>query len=87
METDTEITYNSNIISNYNLTPRTKKKYKESEVIKYIVKVLKLILFYIAIIILIIFIIKKNSLSKIKQRKELTNIILNLEAIINNQQK
>lgn len=75
METDTE--YVSNEISNYKFSSKKKKGYK---IIHYIVKGLKAI-FYIAIITIIIFIIKKNILFQIKQKKELTDKILTLEEI------
>jgi hypothetical protein len=78
MERDTEITNDSNIISKYYLrSKKGKENSKES-----IVKNFKIIILYIAIITTIIIIIKQNNLSKIKQKKELTDIVLNLKRII-----
>jgi Mn2+/Fe2+ NRAMP family transporter len=71
MERDSEIINDSNTIPNYYLrSKKAKKKSNES-----IVKIFKIIIFYIAIITSIIFIIKQNNLSKIKQKKELTGIV------------
>jgi len=74
METDRE--YVSNETSSYKFSF---KKRKKSKIIQNISKYLKAI-FYIVIITIIMLIIKKNNLSQIKQRKELTNKILTLEA-------
>jgi hypothetical protein len=83
MERDTEITNDSNTISKYYLrSKKGKEKSKES-----IVKIFKIIMLYIAIITTIIFIIKQNNLSKIKQKKESTDIVLNLKRIINKHQQ
>ena len=83
METDKEIICDSNIISNYNLSSKTTKgKSKESKVIKYIGKGLKILL-YISIIPTIIFIIIKNSLSQISKREEINDRYFNLKKINN----
>ena len=85
MDIEKEIISDSNI--NYYLSSiKGKEKSKYSKVIKCKIKCFKII-FYIAIITTIIFIIKHNSLSQIKQREELTNIFLNLKTITNNQQQ
>ena len=87
METDKEIISNSNIFSNYNLSSKiTKEKPKESKIMKYMGKGLKIILF-ISIITIIIFIITKNSISQIRKRKEITYKFMNLEKISNNHQQ
>jgi FkbM family methyltransferase len=87
METDIENIYDPNIISNYNLSSKRKiKKSKRFIAIKFMIKSSKKI-FYISIITIIIFMFKLNSLSQKKQRKGLTDRIMNLEAIINIQQK
>ena len=87
MEADIETIFDPNIISNYNLSSKRRiEKSKRSKAIKYIVKSSKKIL-YISIITLIIFMFKLNNLSQKKQRKGLTDIIMNLETIINIEQK
>lgn len=83
METDTELSYFSNKISNYKFSSKKRKLFK---VFQYITKGFKAI-FYIALITTIILIIKNNNLSQIKQRKEFTDKILTLEAINNIQQQ
>jgi len=87
MEADTEIAYDSNIISNYYLNSKKgKEKSNFSKVIKFLIKAFKII-FYIFIITTIICIIKHGGLSEINQRKVLFDKILNLETLINNQQQ
>ena len=87
METDKEIICDSNIISNYNLSSKTTKgKSKESKVIKYIRKGLKILL-YISIITTILFIIIKNGLFQISKRKEINARYYNLEKNNNNNQQ
>ena len=86
MESDTEISFNSNIISNYNIC--SKKREKKSKVFKDIKLMVKgyIIIFYITIIIIIIFINKKNNLSKIiKRQQQQLNKTNNLSKIIKRQ--
>lgn len=87
MEIDKEIICDSKIISNYNFSSKkTKEKSKESKIIKFIGKSLKIIL-YISIITTMIFIITNNSLFQISKRKEINDKYFNLEKINNNQQQ
>lgn len=87
MEGDIETIYDPNVISNSNFSAKRRiDKSKRLKSIKYMIKSSKKI-FYIFIIAIIIFMFKLYSLSKKRQRKGLTDRILNLETIINIQQK